>query len=177
MRSERHLSVPEVDEKSLNEFAARIQDEKLKKALQAEEQFQINHSKLPSKDQQVYLEDYLNARRSSLAAASEANKRINACIVETNNESFKSGGTLSYLNESFDKSSLDQDDETVSSQQFAFVPDTDKSSRIIQVSLIMLALLTIIFLSIYLVINKIKPTIIYTNQGKMTTLNCILFLF
>lgn len=172
MRGERHLSVPTIEEKDVSDLAVRIQDDKLRQALEAEEEFQANHSKLPSKEQQVYLEDYLNARRNSLAAANEANKRINERLVKSNDESFKSGGTLStltYLNENYDKSSLEQDDETIGSQQYAFMPDTteDKSIRIIQVSLIMLALLTIIFLCIYLVINKIKPTIIYTAQGSL----------
>ena len=173
MRGERHLSVPTIDEKDVSDLAARIQDDKLREALEAEEEFQANHSKLPSREHQVYLEDYLNARRNSLAAVNEANKRINERLVKSNDESFKSGGslsTLTYLNESYDKSaSLEQDDETIGSQQYAFMPDTteDKSIRIIQVSLIMLALLTIIFLCIYLVINKIKPTIIYTAQGSL----------
>lgn len=165
MRRERHLSVPEIDEKSLKEISTRFQDEKIHEVLETEEQDQVNHSKTQSEKE--YLEDYLNARRSSLAAASIANKRINARLVKSNEESYKSGGslsTLSYLNESYEKSSIDQD-ETISSHQYAFVPDSDKSSRIIQVSLIMLALLTITFLSIYLVVNKIKPTIVYTNQG------------
>lgn len=175
MNTERHLSVPTIDEKDVCDLTARFQDEKLREALEAEEEFQVNHSKLPSKEHQDYLEDYLNARRSSLAAANEANKRINERLVKSNNESFKSGGTLSteatlsYLNDSYDKSSIDQDDETISSQQFAFVQGTTKakSGQLIQVSLIMLGLLTIIFLSIYLVINKIKPTIVYTAQGSL----------